>query len=75
MELNHLRYFFEVAQAGSFTEAARRLHVSQSALSKAVATLEDSEGVELFTRTKKGVTLTSLGAEVFKRSHAIFRSA
>lgn len=74
MELNHLRYFFEVAQSGSFTEAARRLHVSQSALSKAVALLEESEGVKLFTRSKKGVALTAIGADVLERSRAIFRT-
>ena len=45
MELNYLKAFFEVASSGSFTEAARRLHISQSALSKAVALLEDSQGV------------------------------
>jgi DNA-binding transcriptional LysR family regulator len=74
MELNHLRYFFEVAKSGSFTEAARRLHVSQSALSKAVALLEEGEGVKLFARNKKGVTLTRIGTEVFEKSCAIFEA-
>lgn len=73
MELNHLRYFHEVAKSGSFTEAARRLHVSQSALSKAVALLEESEGVRLFERSKKGVSLTPTGSQVFERTQAIFR--
>lgn len=72
MELNHLRYFFEVAKSGSFTEAARRLHVSQSALSKAVAQLEDREGLKLFIRSKKGVSLTPVGTEVFEKSRAVF---
>jgi LysR family transcriptional regulator, cyn operon transcriptional activator len=74
MELNHLRYFFEVAKSGSFTEAARRLHVSQSALSKAVATLEESEGVKLFERTKRGVSLTSLGSAVYAKSEQLFQT-
>jgi DNA-binding transcriptional LysR family regulator len=74
MELNHLRYFYEVAKSGSFTEAARRLHVSQSALSKAVALLEDAENVTLFERSKKGVTLTSLGQEVFRKSESLFQT-
>jgi DNA-binding transcriptional LysR family regulator len=74
MELNHLRYFYEVAKSGSFTEAARRLHISQSALSKAVALLEDAEGVQLFQRSKQGVVLTSVGSEVFQKSEAIFQT-
>lgn len=73
MELNHLKYFYEVAKSGSFSEAARRLRISQSALSKAVALLEDREGIRLLERSKKGVTLTEVGSEVFSRSEAIFR--
>lgn len=74
MELNHLRYFYEVAKSGSFSEAARRLHISQSALSKAVALLEDREGVLLFERSKKGVTLTPVGAEVYAKSESVFET-
>ncbi len=74
MELNHLRYFYEVAKAGSFTEAARILRISQSALSKAVALLEDSEGVKLFERSKRGVTLTPVGTDVFRMSSGIFHT-
>jgi DNA-binding transcriptional LysR family regulator len=74
MELNHLRYFYEVAKSGSFTEAARRLHVSQSALSKAVGLLEESENVKLFERSKKGVTLTALGLDVFRKSEGLFQT-
>lgn len=74
MELNHLRYFYEVAKSGSFTEAARRLHVSQSALSKAVGLLEAREGVKLLTRSKSGVALTALGAEVYGKCEGVFRT-
>jgi DNA-binding transcriptional LysR family regulator len=74
MELNYLRYFYEVAKAGSFTEAARQLHVSQSALSKAVGLLEDREGVRLLTRSKKGVELTEIGTQVFLKSETIFKT-
>ena len=72
MELNHLRVFFEVAKAGSFTAAARKLRISQSALSKSVALLEDRENVKLFQRSKKGVALTSLGTEVYVKCETIF---
>ncbi|MGZ3722685.1 MAG: LysR family transcriptional regulator, partial [Bdellovibrionales bacterium] len=37
MELNYLRVFYEVAKVGRFTEAAKRLNISQSALSRSVA--------------------------------------
>lgn len=74
MELNYLRYFFEVAKAGSFTEAARQLHVSQSALSKAVGLLEEREGVKLLTRSKKGVSLTEIGSQVYLKSETIFKT-
>ena len=73
MELNHLRYFYEVAKSGSFSEAARRLRISQSALSKAVALLEDREGVRLFERSKRGVALTEIGGEVYAKSEAVFQ--
>lgn len=74
MELNHLKVFFEVAKIGRFTEAARRLHISQSALSRSVALLEESEGVKLFDRTKRGVTLTAVGHDVFKLCEQLFQT-
>lgn len=73
MELNHLRYFFEVAKAGSFTAASKALRVSQPALSKTVAQLEDREGVKLLDRGKKGVTLTPMGEVVYSRCELIFK--
>lgn len=73
MELNYLRYFFEVAKAGSFTEAARQLRISQSALSKSVALLEHREGVRLLARSKKGVSLTASGRDVFLKCERLFQ--
>lgn len=74
MELNHLRVFYEVAKVGRFTEAAKRLNISQSALSRSVALLEESEGVQLFERSKRGVSLTRIGTEVFLRCEELFRT-
>src|ERR1700676_3233220 len=74
MELNYLKVFFEVAKAGRFTEAAKRLNISQSALSRSVALLEESEGVKLFERSKKGVSLTQTGAEVFRHCEQLFQT-
>jgi DNA-binding transcriptional LysR family regulator len=72
MELNYLRSFYEVTKDGSFTAAARRLHISQSALSKAVALLESQEGVKLLVRSKAGVTLTPIGQEIFAKAEKLF---
>ena len=74
MELNYLKVFFEVAKAGRFTEAAQRLNISQSALSRSVALLEESCGVQLFERSRKGVVLTAVGGEVFRQCEIIFQT-
>src|SRR3954464_10487211 len=74
MELNHLRVFFEVARIGKFAEAAKRLNISQSALSRSVALLEEAEGVQLFERSKKGVSLTATGTEVFRHCEELFQT-
>lgn len=63
--LTQLEYFGAVAETGSFTAAARRLHVAQSSLSRTVAALERRFGVELAVRDGRGVTLTPAG-EAFR---------
>jgi DNA-binding transcriptional LysR family regulator len=61
MELRHLRYFCAVAESKSFTQAARRLHVSQSAVSGQVRDLEEEIGVRLLSRDRHAVSLTPEG--------------
>ena len=62
MELRHLRYFVAVAETGSLTEAARRrLYTSQPSLSRQIRDLEDQVGVELLSRSVRGVELTAAG--------------
>src|SRR6476659_2225401 len=61
MELRHLRYFVGVAEALSFTKAAKQLHTAQPSLSRQVKDLEEELGVRLLNRTKQLVTLTDEG--------------
>jgi LysR family hca operon transcriptional activator len=62
MELRHLRYFIAVAEMGSLTEAAeRRLYTSQPSLSRQIRDLESHVGVQLLSRSVRGVELTPAG--------------
>jgi DNA-binding transcriptional LysR family regulator len=61
MELRYLRYFIAVAEDLSFSRAAERLHVDQSALSRRIQDLEYELHVPLFTRTRHRVELTPAG--------------
>lgn len=72
MNLLYLKYFYEVARAGSVTEGARRLRVSQPAISKMIRALEDDLGARLLERRPRGVRLTHEGAIAFERAGRIF---
>ncbi|MCD9096488.1 LysR family transcriptional regulator [Luteimonas fraxinea] len=61
MSLRQLRYFAEAAELGQFSQAARKLHVSQSVITTAVAQLETLLGLRLFDRMPHGVALTAEG--------------
>src|ERR1700730_10539464 len=62
MELRHLRYFVAIAETGSLTTAAeQRLHTAQPSLSRQIRDLEYQVGVELLTRSARGVELTTAG--------------
>ena len=61
MELRHLRYFVAVADAGSLTVAAQRLHTAQPSLSRQIRDLEDEAGAQLLTRGARGIELTPAG--------------
>jgi DNA-binding transcriptional LysR family regulator len=61
MELRHLRYFCAVVLHGTFSEAGRQLHVSQSAISEQIADLEREVGGALLNRTSGRMRLTLHG--------------
>lgn len=64
IDLRQLRYLTAVADAGSFTEAAKQLYVSQQALSYGIKCLEEIAGRSLFERGRMGVRLTEAGEVV-----------
>lgn len=64
LDWEKLRLFDTVAEAGSFTEAARRLHMSQPALSRQIAALEESLGAKLFHRHARGLAMTHEGEQL-----------
>lgn len=62
MDISKYRAFLTTVECGSFTEAAKRLFYTQSAVSRMVADLENQWGVALLNRKKTGLTLTTAGA-------------
>lgn len=61
MQIDSLRYFVELARAGSFYSAAKSVFISQQGLNKAVKALETELGVKLVERERRGVRLTKTG--------------
>lgn len=64
-DLELYRVFCTVARCGSLSHAARELYISQPAVSQAMRRLEDSLSCSLFTRTSRGITLTSEGRMLY----------
>ncbi|WP_110206638.1 LysR family transcriptional regulator [Nocardioides daejeonensis] len=75
MELRQLRYVLAVAETRSFTRAAERCFVVQSALSHQVQALERELGVRLFARTSRRVELTAAGAAFLPAARASVEAA
>jgi DNA-binding transcriptional LysR family regulator len=70
VETRELRYFVAVAEEAHVGRAAERLWMAQPPLSRAIAQLERRLGVQLFTRTPRGVTLTSAGETLLTEGRA-----
>jgi DNA-binding transcriptional LysR family regulator len=71
MELRHFEHFVAIAQEGSFTQAAKRLHLSQSALSISIRALEKDLGTRLFERTSHEVALSDAGRALLPEARRI----
>jgi LysR family hydrogen peroxide-inducible transcriptional activator len=71
MELHQLRYFVAAAEAGNFTQAAVRSHISQPSLSQQIIKLEGELGQKLFNRLGRRVQLTPAGQTFFDRARRI----
>ncbi len=72
LKLRDLDTLMTVVRVGGMRKAASHLHLSQSAVSKAVAELEDVLGVALIDRSRQGVAVTSSGRALIRRAEAMF---
>lgn len=71
MDLAALQTFLAVAETGSFSRAAERVYLTQPAISKRIAALEQQLGTRLFDRIGRRTQLTDAGRALLQRSRAI----
>ena len=75
MNLRHLEHWLALADTGSFSRAAEKLHITQSALSRSIQALEEDRGGPLVDRVGKKNELTPLGRSVLERARRIVQEA
>jgi DNA-binding transcriptional LysR family regulator len=75
MNIRHLEHLLAVAETGSFSRAAERAHITQSALSRSIQALEEDLGGRLVDRIGKRNELTALGQDVVARARSVVRGA
>jgi DNA-binding transcriptional LysR family regulator len=73
MEIRQLRAFLAIAETGTFTAAAERVHVTQAAISMQIRQLERETGAKLFVRAPRRVILTEAGEKLLERAQLILR--
>ena len=74
VKLSQLRILTAVAHHQNFSEAALHLQISQSAVSHAIATLENELGIVLFSRGRHGASLTPVGDRILEHAHKILQT-
>ncbi|HKJ37292.1 MAG TPA: LysR family transcriptional regulator [Anaerolineales bacterium] len=75
IEISQIKVFVAAAEENSFSAAARKLHMSQSAVSQNIHSLEQTHGVELFIRRGRSVVLSEAGENILPISREVLRSA
>jgi DNA-binding transcriptional LysR family regulator len=73
MEIRQLKAFLAIAETRTFTAGARRVNITQAAISMQIRQLEEEVGLQLFTRTPRRVILTEAGESLLKRARKILR--
>jgi DNA-binding transcriptional LysR family regulator len=71
MELRQLRHFVAVVDSGNLSFAARKVHLSQPALTRSIRSLEDSLGTPLFSRSARGTAPTAAGERFYQYARMI----
>ena len=71
MRIQQLQYLEKIAETGSINEAAKQLFISQPSLSQAMKELEKEFNIQLFYRSKLGITLTDTGREFINYSRGV----
>ncbi len=75
IDLKKLNHLVTVARLGSFSRAADELHITQPALSRSIASLEDMLGVRIFDRSRSGAALTAAGQLAIEEAEMLLRRA
>ena len=73
MEIRQLRAFVAIAESGTFTAGAQRVHVTQAAISMQIRQLENELGAKVFVRAPRHVILTEAGEHLLRRARQILR--
>ena len=73
MDIRQLKAFVAIAETGTFTAAAARVHVTQAAISMQIRQLENEVGAKLFVRAPRKVILTEAGEKLLERAYVILR--
>jgi DNA-binding transcriptional LysR family regulator len=73
MDIRQLKAFVAIAETGTFTAGAARVHVTQAAISMQIRQLENETGAQLFVRAPRRVILTEAGEKLLVRAYVILR--